>query len=511
MQDFGSAEKAKQEGVSVQPQLSADDTPFMLPLSFISSDPVAPGWDSHDRDAWLRTFWHAYGNDLIAAAVATCVAKVQTQNWTLSGPKRATLYYHRALREDADFGRGWGSLITRGISDYYTQDNGWFMERLRSGPSDIDGPALGFAHIDSARMLPTGNVEYPYHYMDVDGNYHLMHKSQFIRIVDMQTPVTTKYGTDKGFCALSRTLSTAMVLTLIAAMKREKLSDLPPSAIAIFNNISRKQFENAMALHGTEQRDRGNMVWRNVLPMFGIDPAHAASMSFQSLREVWEGFDEMTAYNVAVYSIAAGFRIDPREIWPVSSGPLGTGKEAEIQHEKAKSKSHGLLFTEIERQLNHRFSLPEGVTFKFELQDSEEEQLKAGIEAVQIGNIKAMQDAGAGLTPTEIRFLLTKKYAILPEFMATVPKEGEETAVEEDGLTQVYIDDTERIGSAGKEFRDDIISCTLAGEKELVRKSAVAKPESIELLPDAVQRDIRELGDALNSGFEKRLARYHGR
>lgn len=500
--------KQDKEPFSVQSQRDADDTPMLMPLSFFSSDPIAPGWDSQDRDAWLRSFWRGYGNDLIAATVATCVAKIQTQNWTLSGPKRATLYYHRALREDADFGRGWSILVAKGVTDYYTQDNGWFMERQRSSAKDKEGPALGFAHLDSARMFPTGNVEYPYHYWDVSGEYHLMHKSQLIRIVDMPTPVTSLNSTDKGFCALSRTLSTAMVLTLIAAMKREKLSDLPPSAIAIFNNISKKQFENSISLQSIENRDKGNMVWRNVMPMFGIDPAHPASMSFQSLREVWDNFDEMTAMNVAVYSIAAGFRIDPREIWPASSGPLGTGKEAEIQHEKAKSKSHGLIFTELERHLNHRFSLPEQVTFKFELQDSEEEQLQATIESAQIGNIKAMQDAGAGLTAAEVRFLLSKKYGILPPFMSEPPKEGEESTFEEDNLLHVYLDDAERIGAATKELTDDLIICDLTGTKETVKKAPKAKTEDISLLPEEVQENIRVLGRQLDEGFENRLSRY---
>jgi hypothetical protein len=500
--------KAEKKIVSVQSQPESDDAPMLMPMSFFSTDPIAPGWDAQDRDAWLRGFWHDFGNDLIAAAVATCVAKIQTQNWTLSGPKRATLYYHRALREDSDFGRGWSTLIARGVTDYYTQDNGWFIERQRSSAKDFEGAAMGFAHLDSARMIATGNPEYPYYYWDVSGEYHLLHKSQMIRIVDMPTPVTSRNSPDKGFCALSRTLSTAMVLTLIAAMKREKLSDLPPSAIAIFNNISKKQFENSLSLHGIEQRDKGNMVWRNVMPMFGIDPAHPASMSFQSLREVWDNFDEMTAMNVAVYSIAAGFRIDPREIWPASSGPLGTGKEAEIQHEKAKSKSHGLIFTEIERHLNHRFSLPEDVTFKFELQDSEESQLTAAIESTQIGNIKAMQDAGAGLTPAEVRFLLSKKYGILPPFMSEVPKEGEESAFEEDNLLHVYLDDAERIGAATKELMDDLITCDLAGVKETVKKAPKAKTEDISLLPEAVQENIRMLGMALDAGFENRLARY---
>lgn len=498
-------EAVKAAAVSVQPQEEPYEGGF-FPLSFLSSDEIAPSWNAADRDTFIRSFWKSFGNDLVSSAVAACVAKIETQNWILTGPKRVTKFYHQALREDADFGRGWSSLIARGVQDYYTQDNGWFIERLRSSPEDFEGPALGFAHLDSARMHPTGNPDRPYTYWDIEGNQHLMHKSQLIRIVDLPSPTTEVHGLERGFCALSRCLSTAMVLTMLASYKREKLSDLPPSAIAVLNNISRKQFEAALSLHSGEQRDKGNAVWKSIMPLFGIDPSHPASLNFISLREVWEGFDEQTAMNIAVYSVAAGFRIDPREIWPVSGGSLGTGREAEIQHEKAKSKSHGLLFTSIERQLNHRFSLPPEVTFKFELQDSEEEQLKAGIEASQIGNIKTMQDAGAGLTPAEVRFLLVKKYSILPEFMLDVPKEGEAaTPAGEEGMDEAYLDDTERVSASKEMHLGDIISFDYAGKAVTLSKR---HNEDISLLPEPMQASIRKLGSMLDAGFETRMQRF---
>jgi hypothetical protein len=138
---------------------------------------------------------------------------------------------------------------------------------------------------------------------------------------------------------------------------------------------------------------------------------------------VWEGFDELTAYNVAAYSFAAAWRMDPREFWPVSAGPLGTGKEVEIQAEKAKGKSTGLIFTQLERMINHKETLPEGLTFKFALEDAGDELQQTQIHAVQIQNIKAMQDAGAQLNAAEVRYLLAMEYNILPREMIDVPEE----------------------------------------------------------------------------------------
>lgn len=406
-----------------------------LPLMFYDGNAgIAPGIESVDRDAWMRSFWQRFGNDLLAAVLSTSVAKIQAQNWVLSGPKRLAKMYHGIIRDDSDFGRGYDSLIARGVQDYYTQDNGWFIERLRSGPKDHEGPCLGLAHLDSARMKPSGNAEYPFYYEDIDSGFHLMHRSQFIRLVDLPSPVTGLHHHEKGFCALSRAMSTAMVLTLLVAMKREKLSDLPPSALAVFNNITKKQFESALSLQGAQEDAKGNAVWRSLMPLFGIDPAHPADIKFISLREVWEGFDELTAYNVAAYSFAAAWRMDPREFWPVSAGPLGTGKEVEVQAEKAKGKSTGLLFTQLERTINHRDTLPEGLTFKFALEDAGDELQATQIHAIQIQNLKAMQDAGAQLNAAEVRYLLSMEYGILPREMIDVPEEPAPEGPDTSGL-----------------------------------------------------------------------------
>lgn len=452
-------------------QVSQDQEPRqagpVIPLRFLYSDDIVPEWSSDiDRDDYLRKFWKKFGNDMLQSVLATAVAKIITQNWELEGPERLAKMYHRIIRDESDFGRGYSYWIARGVIDYYTQDNGWFIERQRASKDDMEGPCLGFAHLDSARMWPSGNAEYPYAYHDIEGEYHLMHRSQFIRIVDMPTPETGMYHHQRGFCALSRALSTSVILTMIVAMKREKLADLPPSAIAVFNNINRKQFQKAMNLKTLQDEAEGNIVWRQVLPLFGIDPSHPASIDFISLREVWEGYDDMTQANIAAYSFAAAFRMDPREFWPVSQGPLGTGKEAEVQHQKAKAKSHGLIFTEIERAFNASDSLPDQLQFKFALQDIEEEKQKADIHAVQISNIAAMQSAGAGLTPQEVRHLLAVKYKVIPRIMAELPAEGQS---QELIAADVVMDDVERqIKEFGGLYFGPVINIDSNGKKEYV-------------------------------------------
>lgn len=435
----------------------------IFPITFYGGNDIAPGWDANDRDWWLRNFWKKFGNDLLQAFLAASVAKVVTQNWTLEGPENKVRLYHRLLRDGFDFGKGYDHGIARGVIDYYTQDNGWFIERQRASMADHTGPCLGLSHLDSQRMHPSGNDEFPYYYEDVYGQYHLMHRSQYIRIVDMPDSATELYSEERGFCALSRALSTAMILSLLVTMKREKLSDLPPSAIAVFNNINRKQFENALTLQGLNEDNSGSVVWRSVMPLFGIDPAHPATLNFISFREVWEGFDERSAWDIAAYSFAAAWRMDVREVWPASQGPLGTGKEAEVQHQKAKSKSTGLLFTNLERAWNHDWTLPEDVRFKFMIQDIDEEEQRTAVHSAQIANIKTIQDAGAALTAEEVRYLLIQS-KILPRGFEKAPEEGASINI---GNVPVYIDDVER---ASKEFWGPTVIVDADGTKTYIEQ-----------------------------------------
>jgi len=473
--------------VTVQSHQKKEPFPggMVMPMRFFNGMDIAPSWDAADRDSYLRKFWMKFGNDMLSAVLAVVTAKIQTQNWELEGPEKAATMYHDMLRDDSDFGNGWGQMISRGVLDYYTQDNGWFMERQRASLLDHTNPMLGISHLDSARMYPTGNADEPYVYHDVEGKYHLMHRSQMIHIVDMPNPRTEKHGFEKGFCALSRTLSTSIILTMLIDMKQERLADLPPSAIAVFNNINRKQFEHALALKNVQDDAAGNMIWRQLLPLFGIDATQPAKIDFISLREVWESFDDETAYNIAAYSYAAGFRIDPREFWPVSQGPLGTGREAEIQHQKAKAKSHGLIFTELERNLNSDLSLPKMLQFRFVLQDADEEQQRAQIHSLQIANIKSMQDSGASLQPDEVRHLLTAQYKVLPRSMATTPPEG---SVPDLSATDVWMDDVERqVKEFGGLYFGPNVVLNECGTKEYTNRAMSTIPS---FMRDSIMADV---------------------
>lgn len=360
-------------------------TEIMGWLSVVANADEAPPYWSRTRDAWLRQFLVTPGADLLVGTVATVAAKVAGTGWYLEGPERTVNLYRRMLLQTSEFGAGWDVMLNKATWDYLSQDAGGWIERIRQGE---EGAALGFAALDNAQMYVTGDPDYPaeyrtsFHAEGEKAERQKLHRSQFIRLVDCPSPQERMLGV--GFCAVSRALTTARVLMDITRYEREKLSDLPPAGLLLLNNLSENQWKDLQSRYDTRQVQRGNEVWRQVMVAFGLDPSLPLSAELFQFSQLPDAFDKRTQIEIAVYSFALAFRIDPREIWPVSSGTLGTATETEVMHLKARAKGAGLVLTQIERALNDGLSLPSSLVFKFDYQDTEEDA-----QAIQIAQGKA--------------------------------------------------------------------------------------------------------------------------
>lgn len=419
-------------GVDADAVGGAADLLFSTVLQVWGSMPCVPGYYSNAqrRDKWLREFVKLPGNDLLVGTVATIVSKVATTGWAIEGPERTANLYRKILLQQSDFGAGWTTFIEKIAWDYLTQDKGGFIERIRSGRK---GAALGFAPIDSARCMLTGDPRKPVVYEDRSGEPHNLDLSQVVHIVDSPSPMERL--NNRGFCAVSRAWTTARILMDIAVYERERLSDLPPAGLLTINNLTRQQWEDIGETYETRQQQKGNNVWRNIMVAFGLDPAIPVDAKIISFSNLPEHFNKRDATEIAIYSFALAFREDPRELWPVSTGTMGTATEANIQHMKARAKGTGMVLTEIERGFNDGLSLPPSLTFRFDFQDTEEDQ-----QAAEIANLKAdyitklwKPDAAMGMgiiSTEEARQWLVRQGLFDEEDLQTMDDEGVATDVE---------------------------------------------------------------------------------
>jgi len=426
------------------------------------SDDAPPYW-SRVRDTWLRQFITTPGNDLLVGTIATVAAKVSGTGWYLEGPERTCNLYRKILLRASEFGDGWDSMINKLAWDYLTQDAGGWMERIRTGD---EGAAIGFAALDNAQMYIVGDPDYPAEYQtwfsaaaedQEKASRQKLHRSQFLHIVDMPSPQESLLGV--GFCATSRALTTARVLMDVVRYEREKLSDLPPAGLLLLNNMSQTQWKDLQTQYDTRMEQRGNQIWRQIMVAFGLDPALPLSAELFQFSQLPDAFDKRTQWELAVYSFALAFRVDPREIWPVSSGTLGTATEANVMHLKARAKGPGLILSLIERGLNDGNSLPANLTFEFEFQDSEEDQQEADIANSKASFIRKLwepQSMGTDgiISREEARAWLVREGLFDEEDLLVMDDEGMATDIEQaKGRYNIDLGPKVRLYKSGRKIR----------------------------------------------------------
>jgi hypothetical protein len=386
IQEVSKVEKSGNANVVAQDLMS---TTFLAQI--MGNMLQAPSYWSRTRDNWMVDFVKLLGNDLLAGAMATLVAKVVATSWYIEGPLSLAIFTMRMLRDQMDFGDGWEPGLERWVQGYLGRDAGGYLEHLRTSVSDTEGPALGFAHLDESLCLPTKDPEYPVIYYHPKKGPIKLHRSRVSRLVDMDEGRDRYRGV--GFCSVSRALSTAMILMDIVRYKRERLSDLPPAAILMLNNMTESQWKDILTRYDTRMGNDGNTTWRNILVACGYDPAFPVGAELFELSSLPEHYDEETATSIAIYSFALAFRVDPREYWPVSAGPLGTAHEATLQHIKAKAKGEGIIFSQIERLFAGPYALSPLVKFKFDYREDDDDRAQAEIVGLRISNVRKMWES----------------------------------------------------------------------------------------------------------------------
>lgn len=382
----------------------------------------APSYWSMRRDNWMVDFVKRAGNDLLAGAMSTLVAKVVSTGFYIEGPLALAEMAMDMVLNQMGFGAGWDVEVSKWTQGFLNRDAGGVLENLRASATDHEGPSMGFAHLDESKCRPTKDPEYPIIYMNKKRGPIKMHRSQVTRLIDTSEPRDKYRGI--GFCSVSRALATALILMDLVRYKRERLSDLPPAGILLLNNLTEAQWRDIITNYDARQHNQGNTTWRDIMVACGYDPSFPISAELFETSALPEHYDERVATEIAIYTFALAFRVDPREYWPVSAGPLGTATEASIQDKKAKAKGEGIIFSNIERLLNGPFGLPPLVKLRFDYRDDEEDMMAAEIAGRKIGNVRKMWEAspnaaelGGMIDRDEARAILVREGLVPPDVL----------------------------------------------------------------------------------------------
>lgn len=401
-----------------------------------TTDVLQWGASLKSRQSELRKLWRLHGGEVVQAAIAVIIQKVQSTTWVIEGPK-ALAEQAWAVLHNADFGQGWEEFLARVIIDYLTQDNGMFWEVIGAGDpaGPLEGPVLGIAQIDSARCTRTGDIDFPVTYTDMQGNIHKLHFTRVLFAADMPAPEEDRFGV--GFCALSRSVATAQAIINWSEMRNEMIDDMPPQGLLTISGMNKSAWDKQYAEYQADRDKKNQQIHRGLLTMFNSGQKLEANLL--NFRQTWEGFTESDMYDNCFNLVAMAFGLDRQDIAPLTGHALGSGAQADVLSQKSRGKGVGNVLSLFERFINRL--LPEALVFRFDFQDDAQDKQQAEIQAIEARTILSLYAStpvqsgatvdnvnmgNAGITTQnegiinreEARYLLAKKGILPRELLA---------------------------------------------------------------------------------------------
>jgi hypothetical protein len=404
--------KAVEQAVteSVQPRARAEGSGGGIALlSFLAQGAglISPWW-SQRRDAELARFWPTSTH--VSGAFYTLQSKLSSVPFRIE-PRDASIKAHRdmaeryqaVLEDESEFGQGWATCIGRFLIDYWSSDNGAFLEVIGDGKKDgpIVGPALGLAQLDASRCTRTGSVEYPVVYQATNGDYYRLHRSRVIYRSQMPSAREDMHGVGYSWC--SRILDVAQNLVDIARYKQEKLGSRPQRGIIVTQggldpDVLAEAFRQAEHL-----QDARGLTRYSKFVVVG-DPSYPnAALTMVDLASLPDGFDEQTSTTLAMYAIALTGAVPPRWLWPATvSG--ATKADAMYQHIAGLTGGPGATLAMIAQAIGGSERgklgttgkvLPPTLRMVFDFQDDEQDRTQAEIR--EIRSVTRERDLNAGV------------------------------------------------------------------------------------------------------------------
>jgi SPP1 gp7 family putative phage head morphogenesis protein len=372
-------------------------------------DPWGRTVNTKTRDRQLREFLMT--ESVFASALGVVCSRNAGFSWKLEGPPR-TVARSQELLESANLGEGWEDFIIKISIDLYTQDAGAFIEIVRATDAP-DSPVIGLNHLDAMRCYHTGAPEAPVIYQDRKGKYHLLKGHQVITLAEMPTPIEGLYGLQ--YCALTRMLLAAQLLKNIAVYKYEKTGGRHNRAIHLVAGMSTKQINDALAQHRIWADAAGLQRYQNPLIIASADPNIRLDLKTLELASLPDNFDEETSFKHYINQIAMAFNGDYQDFAPLPGGNLGTSAQSQVLHMKTRGKGPALFRGIISKAMNFRV-LPSLVTFRFEEQDIEAEQIEAEIKERRAKTRQVQVDTGE-ISAEEARQMAADEGDIPQEFL----------------------------------------------------------------------------------------------
>ena len=353
-----------------------------LVISVASAADTIAAWGTgpRTRDNQLRAFWPT--EPIFASALFTTVAQYTSFSWSLIGPHR-TVRLSQDMLSSVQMGQGWEALMEPFLVDYFTQDNGAFMEIVRTD-DEPGAPVVSLNHLDSNRCERTGRHQTPVVYTDREGVRHTLKWYNVLAMSEFPSPIEEAHGV--GYCALTRVLRSAQIMRDIGIVNQEKASGRFTRQVHLVGGVQTRIIEDAMAQKQAAADSQGFLRYIQPLIVASLDPTSRISKETIDLASVPEEYDEQKSLQTYITILAMAFGGDYQSYAPLPGGGLGSSAQSKVLNMKSRGKGPGLFMKHIERVFNFQGILPRTVTFKFGQQD-----VAAQMEQTELRRARAME------------------------------------------------------------------------------------------------------------------------
>ena len=346
-----------------------------------AADTIVPwGPSPKQRDNQLRGFWPT--EPIFASALFTTVAQYTAFPWALIGPHR-TVRLAQDMLSGVEFGQGWESLMEPFLIDYFTQDNGAFIEVVRTDDSPT-APVISLNHLDANKCERTGRYQTPVIYTDRNGSRHTLKWYNVIAMSEFPSPIEEAFGV--GYSALTRVLRSAQIMRDVGIVNHEKASGRFTRQVHLVGGVQTRIIEDAMAQKQAAADAQGFLRYIQPLIVASLDPTSRISKETIDLASIPEEYDEQKSLQTYITILAMAFGGDYQSYAPLPGGGLGTATQAKVLNMKSRGKGPGLFMKHLERIFNFQGILPRTVTFKFGEQD-----VAAQMEQTELRRSRALE------------------------------------------------------------------------------------------------------------------------
>lgn len=359
-----------------------------------------PAWGTapRERDQKLRTFWTT--EPILAGALLSVSTRYSGFEWDLEGPDKMIAMYERILHS-SQHGYGWNALMMPFLQDYLGQDNGAFMEIVRTDDAPT-APVVQLNHLDSNQCTRTGVPSTPVVYHDRNGDAHLLKWYQVLMFTEMPSPIEKQVG--RQVCAVSRVLESSRLMRDVTQFKRERANGQDSKQIHVVTGVSTQRIDDAINDARTQSTQEGYARYTRAVVIGSVNPEAQARVASIDLAKLPDGYDEEKAQRDYVTVLAMCFGVDYQDLAPLPTGSMGSGAQAEVLAVKARGRGPTMFMRNVEFAFNYHGILPQNVKFGYGNQDAAQDLDNAKLRTMRAEE-RAMRIKSGEISPEIAREL----------------------------------------------------------------------------------------------------------